>query len=219
MVDKLTEGHVKIPVLCVPVGNFNKFGIDGENLDQDGDHYVCFHEAYNRYISPKHGKLQSELFAKLFSKCDDTFDSRSAALELSGLRGKIAGAIERVSKPFGEGQEAARASFQYALRMQELKYLRDTFDIAKKKGTGQLGLSWFTPNGVISSVRTDSTAEAAGVKVGDRIVSINGIVYNPSPETRRAVLEECFGKCGEKVTLTVERNGLSKTFVIPKGPY
>ena len=73
-----------------------------------------------------------------------------------------------------------------------------------KSELGRSGLT-FGPDAVVSAVAAGSPGEAAGVRIGDRLVSVDGEpVRPPGAETARRMT---FGARGEPVRLTLSRAG------------
>lgn len=60
----------------------------------------------------------------------------------------------------------------------------------------------------------DSPAEKAGIKAGDKIVSINGVEYTAKDLSE--ISEKIKGQSGTKVTLVVDRNGENLTFTVTR---
>lgn len=60
----------------------------------------------------------------------------------------------------------------------------------------------------------DSPAEKAGIKAGDKIVSINGVEYTAKDLSE--ISEKIKGQSGTQVTLVVDRNGENLTFTVTR---
>jgi len=63
---------------------------------------------------------------------------------------------------------------------------------------------------VVSAVTPDGAAAAAGIKPGDRIVAIDGVVI----ERFEDIVSTVIGGTGEPMTLVVERNGAKRTLTL-----
>jgi S1-C subfamily serine protease len=69
-------------------------------------------------------------------------------------------------------------------------------------------------DGTISAVAAGSPAEAAGLKIGDKIVSVNG---KPTAHTKAEVAQMLiFGRRGDKVHLKVQRDGKPLDFDVKR---
>ena len=64
---------------------------------------------------------------------------------------------------------------------------------------------------LVDSLLENSAAGAAGIKVDDVITSVDGIKVNSSPELQEVIARH---RPGDKVKVTVDRNGNSKTFEV-----
>jgi carboxyl-terminal processing protease len=78
-----------------------------------------------------------------------------------------------------------------------------------------VGIGVVTTSGlIIGEVFTGSPAEIAGVRIGDRIISVNGVPVEG--QTSQEVSGQIRGPAGEPVTLTFSRDGAPLTFTITR---
>lgn len=77
-------------------------------------------------------------------------------------------------------------------------------DLQKEERKGYIGVSFFT-NGKINKVWPGSAAEKAGLKAGDRIISINNATTEFMDKAMLA--DKVSGPEGTKIYLVIERNG------------
>jgi len=93
--------------------------------------------------------------------------------------------------------------------MQRLGYVP-----VEKAGAIGVLLSDSAPNSVtVAFISPDSPASKAGLLIGDRVIKVNGQQVL-SQAAARAMM---FGKVGESISLTIERNGAEKDFQIQRG--
>jgi C-terminal processing protease CtpA/Prc len=93
--------------------------------------------------------------------------------------------------------------------MQRLGYVP-----VEKAGAIGVLLSDSAPNSVtVAFISPDSPASKAGLLIGDRVIKVNGQQVL-SQAAARAMM---FGKVGESISLTIERNGGEKDFQIQRG--
>ncbi|NTF41897.1 RIP metalloprotease RseP [Rhizobium rhizogenes] len=89
--------------------------------------------------------------------------------------------------------------------------LTDTDASGNKKDVGSIGIAPIDP--LVGSIAPDSPAEAAGLELGDRILSVDGRAISSIGEVQRYAAAHA----DRPVTLSVERNGQARSLpVTPK---
>ncbi|MGH7731789.1 MAG: S1C family serine protease [Candidatus Eiseniibacteriota bacterium] len=86
-----------------------------------------------------------------------------------------------------------------------------TRPLARRLGHGE-ATGW-----VISAVVADGPAARAGIRVGDRVLKVNGRVINTLDDVQRSI----YGAgVGDRITLVIEREGrtLTASFILPEAP-
>ncbi|MCH5266806.1 MAG: RIP metalloprotease RseP [Lachnospiraceae bacterium] len=69
----------------------------------------------------------------------------------------------------------------------------------------------------IAEITGDSPFEKAGIKAGDRIISVNGNAVTNGEQLGKVMAQE--NTTGEAVTFEINRNGLEKTYVVTPEPH
>lgn len=151
---------------------------------------------------------------RIWSKAIQT-DAKISPINYGGplvdIQGRVLGVLAPLS-PQGQGGELAGAEWYdsgigFAVPLADIFQHLDTLKAGKDLHAGLLGIS-LKPGDIyvlpaeIAAVPPNSPAAKAGIKVGDKIVAING-----QPITRQAQLKHAFGPmyAGEKVKLSVAR--------------
>lgn len=151
---------------------------------------------------------------RIWSKAIQT-DAKISPINYGGplidIQGRVLGVLAPLS-PQGQGGELAGAEWYdsgigFAVPLADIFRHLDTLKAGKDLHPGLLGIS-LKPGDVyvlpaeLAAVPPNSPASKAGMKVGDKIVEING-----QPIVRQAQLKHAFGPmyAGEKVKLSVVR--------------
>ncbi len=184
--------------------------------DSNRDGYVDASEAYKACIMPQYFARLDSLNAALFSECAPTIDLPDAFRRASDVADSMYPLMTSLAALFGENAENAMNLFNFGVLSQLFSEKWVTLSTAARKGTGQIGISWRTSDGTISVVRPGSTAEAAGLMTGDRIVRVGDIEFFGERSTE-FIMDELFGPCGDIVEVEVMRGDNRMLFEVVKG--
>lgn len=212
-----------------------------EDINADG--YICGSEVAV-WLEGKYDDLWG---AAVFPTCK-SFSKTRAMSALTGLREQmsemasdVADTVFHDCSPYFVGE--LTVAFNLAISIQEKGIIDYTIPAATDRGAGQLGLSWNARTGEIIALRQDSDGAKAGLKIGDKIISVDGfkysdtidyqmyqwysaftflrvvpsLTYNTAQRLGVSANSLFFGPCGSTAKVEIERNGQSVTLEIPRG--
>lgn len=206
--------------------------------DEDGDGLICLSDlapwAASNYLNVAY-KTPS------LSSCGE-FNKERAIEEVKLVRGKVSERINRMARQFGDCSKHVNRVMEEGVSILETQVIGE-LPIIERRGAASLGIVYHISTGKIVSIDKGMGAELAGIKVGDKILAIDGFRRVDSVEYKEIFLEEhptmgrlmlfgvslyyglefkryfkeaLFGKCGSMSTVLIERAGKLMTFEITR---